>query len=227
MGLKLRLNLFYDVDHVAVYEVLSEFWASKKRHVRESDGEACYDLHQSENRWVVLSWDAGWEWILRREAQLYVSNALSCKGFLIFVYDGNYLGYEFFNAGIPLDQYIQDEEPGTGIDWFPGKKCSGNPDLITAEFPFLSYETLRSYMFRDPAFAPWNNSLVGQQVVEENRRRSAEREKVNVPARNGDEFKRFDECAVLDFLRFLGVGIELREQYVRILAPKYKSFFPC
>lgn len=40
----------------------------------------------------------------------------------------------------------------------------------------------------------------------------------NDPVRPGDEFGRFDECAVLDFLRALGVGVDLRDGYVRVLA---------
>ena len=47
----------------------------------------------------------------------------------------------------------------------------------------------------------------------------------NKPARDSDEFCRFDECAVLDFLRLLGVRVELRSEYVTLLAPELRSFW--
>jgi hypothetical protein len=51
----------------------------------------------------------------------------------------------------------------------------------------------------------------------------------NRPARVGDQFTRGAECGVLDFLRMLGVGIELRSygimgRYVTPLAPRWRSF---
>jgi hypothetical protein len=51
----------------------------------------------------------------------------------------------------------------------------------------------------------------------------------NAPARSGDQFTRGAECAVLDFLQMLGVGIELRDygnqqRYVTPLAPHWRAF---
>lgn len=47
----------------------------------------------------------------------------------------------------------------------------------------------------------------------------------NAPARPGDEFRRFDECAVLDFLRMLGVAVNLRKDCVCLESPIYKSVY--
>ena len=47
----------------------------------------------------------------------------------------------------------------------------------------------------------------------------------NVPARPGDELRRFDECAVLDFLRMLGVRVKLQDSYVQVSSPVFRSLF--
>lgn len=49
-------------------------------------------------------------------------------------------------------------------------------------------------------------------------------DRLDVPARPGDEFSRFDSCTVLDFLRLLGVQVELRDHYVTLLAPIWRTF---
>jgi len=51
----------------------------------------------------------------------------------------------------------------------------------------------------------------------------------DAPARPGDQFTRGGECSVLDFLRLLGIGIELRDygnqqRYVTPLAPRWRAF---
>ena len=89
------------------------------------------------------------------------------------------------------------------MDWFPGKPCVGNRELIASEFPFLSTTNLASYLTRKRCEWPHPG---------------------NVPAREGDEFKKFDECAVIDFMRFLKVGVEVRDRYVRFLSPEYRKF---
>jgi hypothetical protein len=54
----------------------------------------------------------------------------------------------------------------------------------------------------------------------------AEWERLDVPARAGDEFTRFDECAVLDFLRAIGVDVGLEQDYVTFRAEIWRSFRP-
>jgi len=205
MGLKLRYNLFYEVDHVAVYDAYSAFYAARKKTPRLCNDSEEFVLHQQHQHWTVLNLDRGWEWVIRREAQLYVSRTLGCKGFLIFVYDGDYWGYEFFKSGEVLDQFVQHKEPEN--DWFPGKKCEGNPLIVSSELPFLDTFEVASYLVRNPALESWD-----------------EHKRLNVPARRGDEFRRFDECAVLDFLRFLGIAVELRNHHVTLLAPEFRNF---
>jgi hypothetical protein len=222
MGLKLRLNLYYQVEARAVYGAYKAFYAARGRDFLDSGNESGeFTLHDQDQNWTALSLDAGWEWSLRRQAQLEVSRRLGCKGFLIFVYDGNYWGYEFFRSGEPLDQFVQDEEPPCGVDWFPGKSCAGNPRLLASEFPCLTENSLAAYLVRDPLWMRTHGELTD----DEHEARWAEHRRLDVPARPGDEFTRFSECAVLDFLRFLGVRIELRDSYATVLAKKFRSFW--
>jgi len=144
---------------------------------------------------------SGWEWKVRREAQLFVSRTLWCPGFLIFVYDGNYWGYEFFDHGEVLDHFVQ-EATGEPIG-FPGEDCRGNAAVLVEHLPFLNVADVASYLVQK---TDW--------VIPAG---------MNIPARPGDEFRRFDECAVLDFMRMLGVGVERHDGYVRLKAPVYRS----
>src|SRR5262249_49604979 len=48
-------------------------------------------------------------------------------------------------------------------------------------------------------------------------------EGMDVPARLGDEYPRLDECSVLDFLGILGVPTEIRDHYVPLKAPLFRS----
>lgn len=222
MGLKLRLNLYYRVDAHHVYGAYKRFYAARGRDLVESGDEFCkFTLHETDQDWTVLSLDGGWEWSERRQAQLEVSRQLNCRGFLIFVYDGDYWGYEFFNSGTSLDHFVQDEEPPDGKNWFPDQSCVGSPQLLASEFPHLSEEDWAAYLVRDPVWM----STCDELTDEESNARWADQKRLNAPARPGDEFRRFDECAALDFLRFLGVRVELRDRYVTLPAPEFRSFW--
>lgn len=215
MGLKLRYNLFFEVESQEVYAALKSYWDGRGRQLLatalrpppdlKSDG---YKLHQRHGGWTLLSWDSGWEWELRREAQLHVSRVLGCAGLLVFVYDGDYWGYELFNDGREVDHFVLDPD---AAGWFPGRLCSGDPDLFAAQFPAAGLQPadIASYLVSMPD--DWEDPAWNQ------------------PARAGDQFTRGDECAVLDFLRMLGVGIELRSftntrRQVTPLAPLWRSF---
>src|ERR1700730_8922409 len=109
----LRYNLFYDVAPKDVYESYLRFYGDRNVQLRNNgDVSARYQLFEPNGHWTILHWDNGWEWTVRREAQLFVSKELQCSGFLIFVYDGLYWGYEFFNNGMPLDHFVQDMDDG-------------------------------------------------------------------------------------------------------------------
>jgi hypothetical protein len=99
VGLALRYNLFHHADPKAVYGLLHTFWQKRSHRVIESNTPDTYVLYHEHNGWTLLDWDRGWEWKLRREAQLYVSRKLSCAGLLVFVFDGRYWGYELFDQG--------------------------------------------------------------------------------------------------------------------------------
>ena len=49
-------------------------------------------------------------------------------------------------------------------------------------------------------------------------------DRLDVPARPGDEFTRFHECAAVDFMRLLGVEVDLRDDYVTMLSPLWRAF---
>src|SRR5215471_16393904 len=124
MGLNLRLNLFHDVEAPDVFGMLAAFyWQRGARLVPEERPDRRYDLHHRRDHWCVLDWDGGWEWQLRRAAQLFVSERLKAAGLLVFVHDGDYWGYELFRSGIVLNRFVQ-YPPGDGQQrWFPGDPC--------------------------------------------------------------------------------------------------------
>ncbi len=203
MGLKLRLNLFSGTDAQAVYVALESFWTAQG--YRLEAGPGGYVLHETRDGWTQLDWDAGWEWDLRRKAQLHVSRVLDRPGLLVFVYDGDYWGYELFARGEEVDHFVQDPER-TG--WFPDRDCTGRPELVAAQFPAhgLRPSDVAPYLVPRPDDW-WPDDGIW-----------------DAPARPGDEYGRGAECAVLDFLRLLGVRIGLRERYVTPAAPAWKAF---
>lgn len=204
MGLKLRYNLFHGTTAAAVYGTYVSFYEQRGRPLQSAGTEwQAIDFHQENNGWVVVALDGGWEWKERREAQFFVSRRLWCPGFLVFVYDGDYWGYEFFDQGEALDHFVQE---GTGQPiGFPGEDCRGRPEVISEHLPFLRAEDVAPYLVQ---MNDW-----------------AIPEGMDVPARPGDEFRRFEECAVLDFLRMLGVCVHLQDAYVRVQSPVYRSAF--
>lgn len=170
--------------------MLAEFWAGEGRRVEPvppGDRADAFDLHERRAGWTVLSWTRGWEWTLRRRAQLYVSEVLGCAGLLVFVYDGDDWGYELFDRGKALDWFVQ--WPQEGDTWFPGRDLSGRPEAVVAAFPDLALDRsdVAAYLVQrpdDPADDEWD-----------------------VPARPGDRFRRGDERAALDFLGLLGIDV--------------------
>jgi hypothetical protein len=113
MGLKLRYNLFHSVTAKDVFSVYSRFYSTRNATLISCNDEfKKYELYESDSTWTILHWNGGWEWKVRREAQLFVSKELNCFGFLIFVFDGDYWGYEFFNQGQVIDCFVQDTDEG-------------------------------------------------------------------------------------------------------------------
>jgi hypothetical protein len=198
MGLKLRYNLYHGVTGGAVCGALKSFYATRGRPLKSSGPDSQrIDVHEAENNWVVVALDSGWEWKERREAQLFVSRRLWCPGFLIFVYDGDYWGYEFFNRGEVLDHFVQQRDEAER--WFPGSDCSGQPHLLVDHLPFLDIEVVAPYLKQRPSYGV-PPGLEGR-------------------VRPTDQFERFDECAVMDFLRALDAKVRLVDDYVRVDSP--------
>jgi hypothetical protein len=156
--MKLRYNLFFAVKHEDMYRAYEQYSLAERGHrlvplkntappYRPFDA---YALYRSDGCWTLLNWCGGWEWKLRRQAQLYVSSLLGCPGLLVFVF-GGYWGYELFNAGHILDHFVQrSDECGT---WFPGYDCRGNSELFVDQFrPWLNLKkgALAAYLVQEP-----------------------------------------------------------------------------
>ena len=209
VGLKLRLNLFEGVAAPDVYGALTAFYAKRGAALAaEPDRWRRYELHHRQGRWCVLDWDGGWEWKQRREAQLFVSMQLHTTGLLVFAFDGEYWGYELLRDGEVVDRFLQN--PSAGATWFPGDPCDGNASVLARELG-LSEHGLAPYLVQqptdsDPDQADWRE--------------------LDLPARSGDEFGRFHECAVVDFLRAIGVQVEVSQGYVRMRSEVWRSFRP-
>jgi hypothetical protein len=205
MGLALRLNAFRDVEAADVYGALATFYAQRGAVlVPEVERRRRYDLRERRGRWCVLEWDAGWEWTQRREAQLHVSRQLGVPGLLVFVYDGDYWGYELFDRGEAVDHFVQ-----TSMDpiiVFPGHDCSGDAPVLA-----------RTLALDETVVAPYLSRWHGWH---ERAQRIHER------ARPTDEFTRWEECAVLDFLRAIEVDVALAGYQVEFPAPIWRSFRP-
>ncbi len=238
MGLKLRYNLFYDLKPGLIYQALVHYWKEEGERLMKREYERTGDwrsitsmgskLYQPDGPWTLFEWSSGWEWVVRRQAQLYVSRVFERPGLLVFVDDGDYWGYELFNSGRYIDHFVQNRD--AGADWFPGQDCRGNAELFAAQFPHLHLDVtkLASYLIQDPWLTEEEFNQAQAQGEEAFREKmyeaDLESERLNVPANEGDEFTRFSECAVLDFLRFLGLHIELRAHYVTPLAPLWHDF---
>jgi hypothetical protein len=204
MGLTLRYNLYHAVTGGAVCGALKSFYAHRGRPVQSFGPEnKRISVHDAEGNWVVVELDSGWEWKERREAQLFVSKRLWCPGFLIFTYDGDYWGYEFFDQGEVLDQFVQQQDEAD--KWFPGAETNGKPDVLVEHLRFLDIAVVAPYLVQRPSYGV-PPGLEGK-------------------VRPGDEFQRFDECAVVDFLRALGVSVQLRDDYVLVQTRTYCSLW--
>jgi hypothetical protein len=198
MGGFMRANLFRGVDHEQVNAALTEFWEGEGYRLEEAGAESrdnCYALHQELNGWTAMEWTIGWEWDLRRRAQLHVSRTYDCPGLLTFVYDGDLWGYELFHHGEAVDHFVQWTEPGFGF--FHDLPREGRPEVLVAQFPDLSLDVehargyLTSVSIDDPAYEhfDWDPN-----------------DPRNRPVRDGDHAGRLDAEAVYDFWRFLGVN---------------------
>jgi hypothetical protein len=236
MGLKLRLCLFCGVGHEDVLTAYQQFYRGHNQlllpEAFELGSYQQFEFYQRADNWVIVGLDGGWERSTRQAAFLSISQSLSCAGFFIYVYDGDYWGYELFSKGIIHDQFISVNDPDGPYycDDVPSG-CDGDVSLIKSHFPFLNEADISPYLVREtyPDISP------DVPVSEQSRQYHEYQKLVDIPPRSGDEFTRFDECSVLNFLRMLGVEVELRaykdkngqtlpNRYVTFLAPLFGSF---
>ena len=215
MGLFLRTNLFRGVDQEQVYSALEQFW-SKERH-QLMDGLApngdSYVLHEQRDGWTMLDWTKGWEWDLRRRAQLHVSRTLDCPGLLTFVYDGDLWGYELFRRGQVVDRFLQWTDTGPGF--FGDLPCQGQPDVLVAQFPELELDVAhaRAYLTSISVDDPRYEDFSWDEYDPRNR-----------PARDGDRWGRLEAAVVYDFWRFLGVEARRANHRYSFTAPVWRRF---
>jgi|GEM_PF-6378506 len=157
----------------------------------------------------------------------YVSEKLGCCGFLTFVYDGDYWGYEFFNKGQVLDHFVQDMDQGSS--WFPNDLCLGNAQTVVEHLPHLDPEVYQRYLVRYPTDseveAKREKVNTGMRAEDEIFAYFQLRGERDVMAQPNDEFSPFDSCFVLDFMRYLGVKVELQNNHITFLSSKRKTFW--
>ncbi|GAA1069765.1 hypothetical protein GCM10009665_77400 [Kitasatospora nipponensis] len=211
MGLFLRDTSFRTSDHEGVYRALTEFWDSEGFElvpvpppVPGSARTDCFTLHRGGDGWTHLGWTAGWEWDLRRRAQLHVSRALDCAGLLTFVYDGESWGYELFESGAVRDQFVHWIEE---TFFFPGRDTTGRPDVLVDVFPELALDaaTVAGYLSPFP---------------EDER----DEPSWNVRVRPDDAYTRGDPLCFMDFWRMLGIDVGVRDERITLAAPVARRF---
>lgn len=212
MGLSLKVNLFRSVSPQAVYGALAEFYAGTGAPLTSVEGEGeDLILHETAGDWTVLELGRGWERRNRSLAQLHVSRRLSCSGLLVFVCDGDYWGYELFDDGEVVDRFSQWETEGVARGWFPEGGLTGSASVLARCIGIPEVE-LAPYLVQDPAFT-WDAEQTERDALAESDAR----------VRPGDQYTRFNECAVVDFLRLLGVPVDVQEGHVVFQAPVYRS----
>lgn len=134
-------------------------------------------------------------WVQNDVARL--SSRWGVTGMVVAVEDGDYWGYWLYERGRLTDQFCQEFERG-----LPGRPAHLAALLELAEADVAAYVLQM----------PQREDLL-------------EFARLNVKARPGDEFTRFSECSVIDFLRLLRVPARLRNQCVEIDAPVMSEFW--
>lgn len=219
MGLKLRLNLFYQVPHQTVYEAYAQYYRERRIHlVDNGDDFFRFDLHERDNDWTTVWHPLGRYWTEWQAVQVFTSRLLSCTNLLLFVYDGDDWGYQLCTGGQVIDRFVQSDEDGE--TWFPGEAARGNAGALAGLFPWLNREEVALYFHKLPPYG-----IPGDYMEI--------RKRLNIRVRPDDPFCRFDECAILNLLRQLKVRVEMQtvidsvsaSQRVTFLAPLWKSFW--
>lgn len=186
MGYSLNLSLFRDVDASDVYTALINHCSrSGLELLPPKNPREQFVLHRTIDRWCVLKVPIGWDWNSQRNLQRDVGKLLWARSLILFSYDGDYWGYELFNADKSVDCFLQSSEETER--WFPGHRAVGNPEIFSAELE-VSNTDAAAYIQQKPSGIPWEQL-----------------QRANTPVRAGDKFARYDECAVLDFTNFLKI----------------------
>jgi hypothetical protein len=213
----MRHHLFYGVESGQVYAAIQDFYGERSRILVKSEQSnygrrsqsRLYDLHTPQAGWVLCDCDA--EWALS-ELNSFVTKRLNCSGLLLYVDDGDYWAYSLFYCGRIVDGFSQATE--ISEDGLPGRNV-GDAAVVAAQFPWLAIEDIQPYLVQED----WDDPI--------------ERLRLAVPPRSGDEYTRFDELAVLNFYRLLGISVELRRKkeppffggIVTFLAPLHCQFW--
>jgi hypothetical protein len=211
--LSLRLHLFRSVDAKPVLASLARFYSGRRYVFLRGGGDAArFELHERDGDWVALRQEIGWDLGLTREANAFASRELGCAVLFVFAHEGTTWGYELVRAGKAVDRFVQD--PDQARIWFPADPAPGDSARVAELVRGLAPEDVAPYLVRRPA--SWEHPDPREYLAQLRRR--------NAPARAGDEFPRFHEMAVLDFLRLIGVRVERRGAEAHLAAPLFRSF---
>ena len=247
MGLSIAYSLFYQVLPNQIFDALQTFYVQRiswlDRTGQDQDEDQSLTLHEPENGWTVFDLGRGW-WRqndIQCEAALFVIEMLSCSGIFVRVYDGDYWEYELFENGRLIDHFVQEAgvyygPPGKGGNAHAIKGGNahaikggnahaikggnahaikgGNAHAIVSVFPWLKIDVVAPYLIQAKRDDPddWHG------LPEDWHR-------LQGPVRPGDEFGRYDQCAVIDFVRMLGVSVNIVNRRVTLVSPIREQFW--
>jgi len=221
MGLGLRFSAFHRTSPDRLWSTIEEFFHNKNRQIcAELPDRRTFprwDFYEPANEWTIL--DVGYtasvqdrtEW---RELMSFITRELAGVGFIFFVYDGDYWGYELENNGLIVDQFVQFPDEGA-VYWPTDTDLSGNPSVLTRFFPWLSKQFLAPYLIQKPS--P-NMANIRQEVIDLG-------EAWDIKPHPTDEFTRGNECAILDFLKALRIPVRSEDNYVRFTPKLHRSIW--
>ncbi|MCG8408268.1 MAG: hypothetical protein MI923_23965 [Phycisphaerales bacterium] len=217
MGLGLRFSVFQEVTPEQVLSCFDAFFQTKNRQFSCADPDhhlwSRWDFYEPENGWTVL--DVGYsssvkdrrEW---REFQCDVCEKLDCLALLLFVYDGDYWGYDLMVGVRIADQFVQNPEQGAGY-WEDGTNLSGDVDLLVQHLPWIARDRVAPYLVPRPPLGCASRAEFQESM-----------KTWDVKCHPNDEHTRRDQCAILDFLR---VPAKLENGYVHFTADLHKSLW--
>lgn len=175
------LKMFYHQEGKLSIEIYQNLFCISNLNILES-----LEIFAFPN-WIVVDIQSKPEWWIRKR-QLEISKNLCCSGLFLFQYDGDYWGYELFKNGKVVDRFTSD---ACHDEYFSGLECKGNAKCLAECFPFIPKNVFAPYLVQLPDIETMSRDKFEQQT--------------DVIPREGDEYKRWSEVSVLNFLSALGI----------------------